>query len=249
LHPQRLSRALMSTRNPLIRPVEALAVTVRAERAKANPDNPFLAVEALLVEATEQMIDFWRDTRDMSYELMFHAFWGSPWARQFGRTHEARRTLKTNDELRTLPEVAEALHAIDQGGFAEAVIRMLVLLADNRGQVRRDRLERSARVLTQDEPFRSLGPERRAMIIHQQSLIATYEPERAILSLPLLLKEREERALALDVVQYIPGAIAEMSPMTLSLLQRFRDVLDLEPATADIVEDPLARGNPMDRAG
>jgi tellurite resistance protein len=129
---------------------------------------------------------------------------------------------------------------MEEGGFAEAVIRMLVLLAENRGQVRRDRLERSAQVLTQDEPFRSLGADRRAMMIHQQTLIATFEPERAIETLPKLLRDPEERALAVRVVQFIPGLIEEMSPHTLSLLQRFHEVLGLAPVTGDVLEDPLA---------
>jgi len=95
-------------------------------------------------------------------------------------------------------------------------------------------------VMTQDEPFRSLGAEHRAMIIHQQTLIATFEPDRAVETLPLLLRDQAERELALKVVQFIPGAIEEMSPRTLSLLQRFHEVLGVPPLSQNVTEDPLS---------
>jgi hypothetical protein len=248
LHPQRLTRALASSRNPLSASIKQLADSVRADRHKAEAGNPFLAVEKLAFQLAEQAIDFWRDQRDMLFELMFHTVWGSPWMRAFGRSHEARRTLKTLSELQALPEVTAALFNIERGGFVEAVIRMLILLAENRGSVRRDRLERASQVLAQDEPFRSYGADRRAMIIHEQTLIATFAAEKGITTLPSFLRTLEERALAVNIVQFIVGPIREMSPTTLSLLQRFHHVLGLPPMTDDVLEDPLSPGRPAGSA-
>jgi pimeloyl-ACP methyl ester carboxylesterase len=249
LHPQRLSQAVMASKNPFMRPVARAAERVKQNRHKAAANNPFLAAEALWVQGVEQGIDLWRDTRDMMTELSFFALWSTPWARTFGRTHEARRTLENPDGLRCLPEVTQALYAIDRGGFVEAVIRMLILLAENRGNVRRDRLERASRVLTQHEPFKSLGAARRAMIIHEQTLVVTYEMERAIETLPDLLKTPQERALAARIVRYVPGAISEMSPKTLALLQRFHAVLGLPEVTGDLTEDPLEEEGALDGVG
>jgi pimeloyl-ACP methyl ester carboxylesterase len=242
MHPQRLQRALMSSRNPAVAPVEALAAKVRQDRHKAPAGNPFIAAEELAFDAIEQVIDFWRDQRDMMLELWFNSIWGMPWMRAFGRSHEARRTLKNNSELRSLPEVSAALINIERGGFPEAVIRMLILLADNRGSVRRDRLERSSKVLTKDEPFRSLAPDRRAMIIHEQTIIASFAREEAVSSLPVLLPSAADRKRAVDAVQFIAGPIGEMAPTTLEMLQRFHAVLDLGPVTGDILNDPLLDG-------
>ncbi len=240
LHPQRLSRALMSSRNPMMGPLKTAAMNVAIKRKPVAADNPFLAAEALWVSVMEQTIDLWRDLRDARYEQTFFSIWGTPWMRSFGRSHEAQRTLKRTAELRSLPEVSAALFNMERGGFAEAVIRMLILLADNRGDVRRDRLERANQVLTEDEPFHSLGAKQRTAIIHEQTLIASYEPERAITTLPKLLRTSEERTMALKVVQYIPGRISEMTPSTLSLLQRFHEVLGHPALTEDVLKDPLA---------
>ena len=116
-----------------------------------------------------QTFDFWRDLRDAAYELTFFALYGSPFMQRLGASHAWTRTTVDAAELAHLPEVEAILLGIDRGGFEVAVIRMLILMAQSRGAVRRDRLERSARVLSHDEPFASLGAEKRAALIREQS--------------------------------------------------------------------------------
>ena len=245
LHPLRLQRALFSTRNPLVGPLAGAAERVNAERRPATQDNPFVRLERSWAELIEQSIDLARDLRDAWYEMAFFWIWGTPWAHAFGHTHQLRRTLKNASELRALSEVMSAIRNMAHGGFIEAVIRMLILLAESRGNVRRDRLERSAQLLTENEPFRSLSAEQRKKIIDEQTLLVQFEPEQAIDTLPRLLTTPEERELAVEVAQYVPGLISEMAPHTLDMLQRFRRVLGLPPISTDVMDNPLAKPIPV----
>ncbi|WP_149535789.1 DUF3141 domain-containing protein [Siccirubricoccus phaeus] len=240
LHPLRLQRALMAGNNPFMLPWKAMAERIREQRQPARAGNPFLAMEEAGADLVEQAMDLGRDLRDLTYELAFFGLWATPVARGFGERHARGRALMDLHELTGLPEAQMALSRTAQGGFVEAVIRMLVMLAESRGGVRRDRLERSAQLLTRDQPFAALTTEQRTLIIREQTLIATLAPAEALATLPQLLPKQEERELALKVAYYVPGRIDEMAPHTFETLRRMAGVLGLPPITSDVLEDPLA---------
>jgi len=158
--------------------------------------------------------------------------------------HNFQRTRKDPQELRFLPEVQALLLGVDRGGLAEAIIRMLIVLAQSRGSVRRSRLERFAHVFNCDEPFASLGVERRAELIHEQSVIIEFEKDKGIEALAKLLPSATERREAVEVVENVAGPLEEMEPRTVQALQTFRRVLELplleaRPATGSVTGDDL----------
>ena len=256
-HPARVSRAMFGDANPLMKGVAEQARKVAADRQPADPGNPFLFAERLWASSVENTFDAIRDFRDAMYEMTFFSIYSSPAMLRLGEKFAFERTLKDPKQLRYLPEVQSVLLNVDRGAFEEAVIRMLILMADSRATVRRDRLERSARVLGHDEPFASLGSEKRAALIHEQSLIVEFERQRALETLPDLLPDMAERQRAIEVVEFIAGTVEEMEPATIQLVQRFHSVLGLkglslpaprrDPLTASqTVRDEFGERAPLD---
>lgn len=240
MHPARVSRSGFGDANPFMTGVRAQAERALAERQPADPNNPFLFLERFWASTFSNALDAFRDWRDTLYEATFLSIWGSPIMLRLGEAFAFERTLKDPKMLRFLPEVQAILLGADRGGFEEAVIRMLILMAQSRATVRRDRLERSAKVLAHDEPFASLGAEKRAALIHEQSIIAEFEPDLAVKTLPELLPDMAERRRATEVIEFIAGAVEEMEPATIQLVQRFQAVLGLPPlALPAHTQDPL----------
>jgi pimeloyl-ACP methyl ester carboxylesterase len=223
----RVQRRMFADENPAMKLVAQAADAVAKARQPAKADNPFLGLEKIWADSVVQTFDFWRDIRDAAYEMTFFGIYGSPGMIRLGVPNAYQRKRLDPGELAHLPEVEEILLAIDRGGFEVAVIRMLILMAESRGAVRRDRLERSAKVLSKDEPFASLGADKRSALIREQTIVVEFAPERAIQTLPDLLSDPSDRQRAIDVVEYIAGIVEEMEPQTIKTLEKMRTVLGL----------------------
>lgn len=231
LHPARLKRSAFSSRNPTMAGVDTLARLVKERRKKAPPDNPFIAAEKLYGDLIEQSWDAMTSLRAMWYESAFFGLYAGAWGHWYGAWYQTKRAHKSTEELRHLPVVVDALHAMERGGLAEAVVRMLVLLANTRSNVRRDRLERSARLLSTEVPFRDMNPASRAKLIHEQTLIVHYERDTGLATLPKLLTSTAERQRAVEMVEFVVGSIEEMQPKTLETLTTIRRLLGVRRPT------------------
>jgi pimeloyl-ACP methyl ester carboxylesterase len=226
LHPLRLRRSLVSDHNPLVAAIAPLAKVARAERRPADPANPFLSLERAWAAQVEHALDMWRDWRDAMMEATFHAVYGALSTAGIALGAETAEADAAR-ELIAPPAggLDQAAARVAEGGYPEAVIRMMILLAEARGGVRRSRLARSNALLTTEPPFAGLGAAARQAMIREQTAIVTADREGAIAALPRLLPLAEDRARALASVAWVAGAEEELGDAARAMLARLRGVL------------------------
>jgi len=226
MHPLRARRSLLSDQvNPFMAPFAAWARMVKANRRAASPGNPFVAMEQAWANSVERTMDAMRDARDAWAEAAFHAVYGTLGA--IGITDDVPEESEAVSDILQSAEVRDALASVRQGGYAEAVIRMMILLAQSRGGVRRSRLERSNLLLTTQQPFASMTPGQRTEMIRDQTVIVTLVPEEALAALPDLLPAKKDRARAFAAVAHVAGPEDELGEKALEMLRRQREVLGL----------------------
>ena len=219
LHPSRLRFSLFSDKNPLMKPIESLAETVRGNRRPVPAHNAFLAMEQMASAWLINCLDTAASARDTMEEHMFLSMYGAPWLQALmGFGPGAERTLKRADKdvLREANEArlrTELEAKFESGGLAAAMVRALIYVRlpeqtiDERGFV-------VAKAVRDARPtaLRLSQPELKAMF-RDQFLLLTLDQERAIKALPELLppdKALRQEALAdLRRVLRASGAISD----------------------------------------
>jgi tellurite resistance protein len=222
MNPIRQRRYLFSDQNPLMVGIEEMAANIRHNRKPATDSNPFVLLERIQADLIEQAWNLSRDIRDAMWELSFNAIYSSPWMEVIAAQSPSRNA---SHDIQKFPEVRGALEKAGEGGYPEAIVRLLVLLAKARGSVRRDRLERSNRILHSRPPFDTMTPEMRAHIINEQSLIVQFAPEEALQALPRLLRDDVDRVRAVNLALDIAGPVTDMDAATVAMFERIQGVL------------------------
>jgi len=239
LQPIRMRRVGFSDLNPIMPLVGAAAAQARSARQPVSPDNPLLAMERLGARWIESQLDLWRDFRDGWAETLFHAIYGSPPLKAIGQSALQDAKRRHSKDLRSLPEVKEALAAITEGGAAEGTARMLCLMARARGFVRRSKLEKQVQAYESSGVLAGLDTEALARIVHRQSIIVDFEPELAMSTLPLLLDTAAERRDALALLMDIAGPRETMHPAGLVTYQKFEALLGHAATAADMDSEQI----------
>jgi len=227
-HPMRLRRTLVSDENAALGGLKLLADKIRKERHCIKDDNIFVNMEKMAATWLEYNMKQSRLLTDAMLEMTFLAIYGTPFMHTVGEAERQYEASLREFDIHRLPQVQLILSRVATGGFIDAVVRMLVLLASTRHSVRESRLERSAALMHDKEPFSDLSEVERNQIIHNQSVIVDLVPDLALTTLPLLLPDQSSRMHALELIKYVLGPHEEMEKGTLALLDKIMETLELQ---------------------
>jgi pimeloyl-ACP methyl ester carboxylesterase len=229
LHPARLQFALLSDQNPFMQAIAALAERVRENRQPVGADNPFLAVQEQVSRQIEASLDAYRDWRDQLQEATFHATYGSPLVQALLglRASDApprARPGRDPEELAFVRERIEELRAdMAKGGLREAAIRALLYV----GLPTKAADERAFAVIRKlrSEQAHALPLPAFKALLREQFLMLLLDEERAIATLPELIRGHEAEAGAVvTMIEQVAHARGDLSEEAEARLRRIGEV-------------------------
>jgi pimeloyl-ACP methyl ester carboxylesterase len=222
LHPLRAQRWFFSDHNPLMWPIRTMSATVRSERKPAAADNPFRRLEQTWSEVITASLNLYRDLRDATSEAAFFQIYGSMTALGAGSVKPGIQSDVKVDPHELL-YVKEALSAIEQGGYPEAIARIGALVGRYAGSIPLYRLEVADEFVRSDKVLSKLSAEQIRSIRSEAGVMALLEPERTLDALPRLLATDEERERVLSILKQglsLEGITPEQHAMALTIMDR-----------------------------
>jgi pimeloyl-ACP methyl ester carboxylesterase len=230
-HPLRVQHWAMSWVNPMTAWLAPAAEQVKQQRLSLPPEHPLIEAEKAHAELISAGLDLYRATRDALTESAFFASYANLYALNVAEKHQADAGKKTSVETRELPYVQEALARMAEGGYNEALARVLYLLSRKGEAISIAQLEKRAELIG-DLPRMPLPQWRR--IRGEQEIIARFEPEQAFNTLPVLLANQSERKKLLTLLDKLMtdkrAKALKPTAEQRAMLARIRAILSGQPA-------------------
>jgi len=199
IHPLRMQRYIFGDINPLMRPLKNIASITRQNRKPAAADNPFMAMEKAFAEYVENVLDIYRDHRDLGQERLFQQIYSSDWLRRFFPPTEEKQRPEIPEYEQ--PDYDKRLQAMEEGGTAAGLIRIYMAVAKASGEVKRKHYEMATEITTTHKVLSKLRPLKYKKIMKEQAAILQANEDLAIKSLSVLIKDKDDRMEALSIAR------------------------------------------------
>ena len=218
-HPNRLRFSMFSDENPVMRPIAALAQSVREDRKPASRDNPLLAFENVWSSWIDTALEAYGIMRDAMSENIFLGIYGSPIVQAMvgldlqdgsaGRRVE-KDLLRESLESRRLSELERHF---ENGHPVDAALRALFYVLRGGDSVD-ERTFAKLDMLRESQPQEArLSIRELKDLLTEQSAIVRLDEERAVRAIPMLLPDSKgQRRAYLDAVHSVLEARALSEP-------------------------------------
>jgi len=235
-HPLRFQRWGISDANPWLAWLAPAAQFVKAQRQAVGADAPTRKIERMMSELISTSLDYYRAMRDALSEAAFFQTYGNMFSMYLADKYEMEeRAAESITDPREMPFVKEALASIAEGGYVEAFARVAFLLS------RKDDTLPLSRVVMRQELMKdyadlvpSLPLDQWRRIRGEQEIIALYEPEQALNTLPDLLADHADRKRLLTLLERLLAdeRVQQSRPAAgqIAMLERIRAVLGVKTA-------------------
>ena len=229
-HPLRVQRYLFSDLNPWMAAFAHLAPVVKANRQPAEPANPFMEWERLFSESVKIMLDSYRDIRDTAQESLFRSIYDNEWmktlfpeTRRDGGQEPVRERSKEEEKIRR----ELWLQVMERGGFAEAVIRIILAVAGANKATDRRQYVAATRIIRGNDRLKNLTAKNLKWLVKEQAAVLEKDPALALETLITLLPEQADRVEAFEIANSIASVDLEIDVPEQKVLSDIKDILEL----------------------
>jgi pimeloyl-ACP methyl ester carboxylesterase len=235
LHPLRMQRYLLSDLNPWMIPIKTWAAAIKSNRWRrpAADQNPLRQAETRFSDAVIDTLNRWSTLRDQLSEFLFKAVYENPWMKWFYPLDSAdgRDTAIQLEALRR-QDADQWREAMDRGGFAEAVARMILALMLADRDVARRAYQLAGRLFRTDARLKVIDPQRLKSVILSQARILQTDTDLALASLPALLPTEADRQQAMALLSAaVRDGGRPLNPQEQAVCDRMGAVLGIKAST------------------
>ena len=201
--PARAQHFWFSDRNPWMAPVKVMAETARANRRPVPPDNPYTAIEREVSRGIVDMLKALGNLQDTWMRLFFKAAYGPfglgmllPPTRSVPAAPPDRHS---QEQLSSL--IGQLQGKVEQGGFVEAVARIVLLLELADGDIEPGYAGEATAEM--DPRVAKLDGTQLKQLFREQYYVLLVAREQAIAALPKLLPAEKDRREALQLAKRV----------------------------------------------
>jgi len=228
LHPLRFQRYMISDMNPLLRPLSSVASLARAGRRPVSPENPFMALEKNVSACIEDMLNLYRDTRDQFQEQTFRWIYSLDLLHHFFMLTGNRDLPAVNKDQGDKKD-KKWTPAFDEGGTAEALIRIMMAMARTNPIISRKHYTIAEGIAQTHKVLKKIRPSIFKRIVKTQARILQADEERALAALASMIPNPGDRMEALEVARRIALVDGTYSKEENMMLERIRKGLGIGP--------------------